>query len=255
MVSLPGREWRRREHEDVAGQPQFRYPAVLTLMLIAVVFLIAAPSADWTLAVGITIEGVAMVITVATSRERESVRLRRALVLGLVMVVAVLLVALGIAPRWLTALIALAVTAGVPIVLVSVVAGGVSFNALHPRHDGPAVAQPVQATTTVPASAKSAPIVPPVETPSAGSAFALLPTIAASSLPRAVEAAPPPPPIRRPPWTANARPRRGTGEAEPGTEAPVEPTTPPVAAVAAPVPVAPPPSAAPAPPRTGPDGF
>jgi hypothetical protein len=135
MVSLPGREWRRREHEDVAGQPQFRYPAVLTLMLIAVVFLIAAPSADWTLAVGITIEGVAMVITVATSRERESVRLRRALVLGLVMLVAVLLVALGIAPRWLTALIALAVTAGVPIVLIRGLlrllrVSGVTFNAV-----------------------------------------------------------------------------------------------------------------------------
>jgi hypothetical protein len=93
------------------------------------------------------------------------------------------------------------------IVLVSVVAGGVSFNALHPRHDGPAVAQPVQATA-VPASAKSVPLVPPAETPAAGSAFALLPTVAASSLPRAVEAAPPPPPVRRPPWTASPLPRR-----------------------------------------------
>ena len=43
----------------MAGQPQFRYPAVLTLMLIAVVFLIAAPNADWTVAVAITIEGAA----------------------------------------------------------------------------------------------------------------------------------------------------------------------------------------------------
>jgi hypothetical protein len=135
MVSLPGRDWLRGERKDVAGQPQFRYPAVLTLMLIAVVFLIAAPTADWTEAVGITIEGVAMVITVATSRERESVRLRRALVLGLAMVVAVLLVALGIAPRWLTALIALSVTAGVPIVLIRGLlrllrVSGVTFNAV-----------------------------------------------------------------------------------------------------------------------------
>jgi hypothetical protein len=135
MVSLPRRDWRRREQEDVAGQPQFRYPAVLTLMFIAVVFLIAAPAADWTQAVGITIEGMAMVLTVATSRERESVRVRRALVLGLVMLVAVLLVALGIAPRWLTALIALAITAGVPIVLVRGLlrllrVSGVTFNAV-----------------------------------------------------------------------------------------------------------------------------
>jgi hypothetical protein len=135
MSSPPGRDWLRREHEDVAGQPQFRYPAVLTLMLIAVVFLIAAPNADWTVALAITIEGAAMVLTVATSRERESVRLRRALVLGLAMVVAVLLVALGIAPRWLTALIALAVTAGVPIVLIRGLlrllrVSGVTFNAV-----------------------------------------------------------------------------------------------------------------------------
>lgn len=135
MVSLPGREWLRGEHEDVAGQPQFRYPAVLTLMFIAVVFLIAAPTANWALAVGVTIEGVAMVITVATSRERESVRRRRALVLGLVMIVAVLLVAFGIAPRWLTALFALAVTAGVPIVLIRGLlrllrTSGVTFNAV-----------------------------------------------------------------------------------------------------------------------------
>lgn len=134
-MSLSGRDWRRRERDDVAGQPQFRYPAVLTLMLIAVVFLIAAPAADWTLAVGITIEGVAMVIAVATSRERQSVRMRRALMLGLAMVVAVLLVALGIAPRWLAALIALAVTAGVPIVLIRGLlrllrVSGVTFNAV-----------------------------------------------------------------------------------------------------------------------------
>jgi Ion channel len=135
MSSPPGRDWLRREHEDVAGQPQFRYPAVLTLMLIAVVFLIAAPNADWTVAVAVTIEGAAMVLTVATSRARESVRLRRALVLGLAMVVAVLLVALGTPPRWLTALIALAVTAGVPIVLVRgllrlLKVSGVTFNAV-----------------------------------------------------------------------------------------------------------------------------
>jgi Ion channel len=135
MISLPGRDRLGREHEDVPGQPQFRYPAVLTLMLTAVVFLIAAPTADWTLAVGITIEGLAMVIAVATSRERESVRRRRALVLGLAMFVAVLLVALGIAPRWLTVLIALAITAGVPIVLVRglfrlLQVSGVTFNAV-----------------------------------------------------------------------------------------------------------------------------
>ncbi len=45
-MPLPGRDRLRREPEDVAGQPQFRYPAVLALMLIAVVFLIAVPSGN-----------------------------------------------------------------------------------------------------------------------------------------------------------------------------------------------------------------
>jgi Ion channel len=100
-----------------AHPPQFRYPAVLVLMLAAVVFLIAAPSADWSHAVGIAIEASALVLTVATSRERESVRRRRAITLGLAMIAAVILIAIGLLPGWLTALAAIFVTAGVPIAL------------------------------------------------------------------------------------------------------------------------------------------
>jgi hypothetical protein len=118
MDALPDQDAPPPDREDGAGQPQFRYPAVLALMLVAVVFLIAAPSTDWARAVGITIEGAALVIAVATSRERESVRRRNALALGLVMVAAVSLVAFGLAPRWLAAAMAIAVTAGVPIALV-----------------------------------------------------------------------------------------------------------------------------------------
>jgi hypothetical protein len=135
VFALSGRARLRPGGDDKAAGPQFRYPAVLALMLIAVVFLIAAPTANWARALGITIEGVALVITVATSRERESVRLRRAVVVGLAMVIAVLLIALGVAPRWLTALVAVAVTAGVPIVLVRGLlrllrTSGVTFNAV-----------------------------------------------------------------------------------------------------------------------------
>jgi hypothetical protein len=117
------------------GQPQFRYPAVLLLMMTCVVFLIAAPDTSASRAVGITIEGVALVLAVATSRARESVRLRRALVIGVVMVLAVVLIAVGTSPRWLTAIIAIAVTAAVPTVLVRGLlrllrASGVTFNAV-----------------------------------------------------------------------------------------------------------------------------
>jgi hypothetical protein len=120
---------------DNARQPQFRYPAVLALMLATVVFLIAAPAANWSSALGIAIEGAALVLTVATSRERESVRRRRAITLGLAMIAAVILIALGVLPKWLTAVAAILVTAGVPVALVRgllrlLSRDGVTFNAV-----------------------------------------------------------------------------------------------------------------------------
>jgi hypothetical protein len=97
--------------------PQFRYPAVLVLMLAAVVFLIAAPTTDWSRAGAIGIEGLALVVAVATSRERKAVRRRRAAGIGIAMIAAVLVSGLAGTPRWFTALLALAVTAGVPVAL------------------------------------------------------------------------------------------------------------------------------------------
>jgi hypothetical protein len=116
-VASPGGDTAPADGAANAGQPQFRYPAVLALMLAAVVFFVAAPSGNGSRALGITIEGLALVLTVATSRERESVRLRRAAALGLAMVAAIILIALGIAPRWLTSAVAILVTAGIPIAL------------------------------------------------------------------------------------------------------------------------------------------
>ena len=97
--------------------PQYRYFVVLALVFTTVVFLIAAPSADWARAAAIGIEGIALVVTVATSRKRVAVRHRRATWLGLAVIVVVLLIALGVVPRWLVALIAVCVTAGVPFAL------------------------------------------------------------------------------------------------------------------------------------------
>ena len=100
-----------------SSQPGFRYAAVLVLMFAAVVFLIAAAGAGWSRAVGLAIETVALVLTVATSRERESVRRRRALGIGVPLVAAVILTATGTAPFWLTAGAAVFVTAAVPFAL------------------------------------------------------------------------------------------------------------------------------------------
>jgi hypothetical protein len=120
---------------DKPGQPPFRYPAVLVLMLAAVVFLIAAPAANWSNAIGIGMEGVALVLTVATSRERESVRRRRAAAIGIAMIALIVLIALGAAPRWLTTSAAFVVTAGIPVAMARGLLrllrrDGVTFNAV-----------------------------------------------------------------------------------------------------------------------------
>ena len=98
--------------------PQFRYFAVLSLTLASVVFLIAAPSADLSRAVAIAIEGAALIVAVGTSRERETVRRRRATFVGIATVAVVLLIAVGVLPGWLIALIAVFVTTAVPVALV-----------------------------------------------------------------------------------------------------------------------------------------
>lgn len=106
------------EVEDGAVQPKFRYPAVLALTFVTTVFLIAAPTANWSRALAVAIEGGALVLTVATSRERASVRRHWSIVIGLGMVAIVILIAVGLAPKALTAAVAIVITAGVPVALV-----------------------------------------------------------------------------------------------------------------------------------------
>jgi Ion channel len=98
--------------------PQFRYIAVLVLTLAAVLFAITTPTTDWSRALIIASEGLALVITVATSRERSSLRRRRAAAVAATMIVGVILVALGVPPRWFTAAFAVVVTTAVPVALV-----------------------------------------------------------------------------------------------------------------------------------------
>jgi len=82
------------------------------------VFVIAAPSADWSRAVAIAIEGIALVFAVATAREREEVRRHRAVGVGVVMIVLIIMVATGAAPRWLTDAANVVITATIPVVIV-----------------------------------------------------------------------------------------------------------------------------------------
>jgi hypothetical protein len=118
MAELPSDAPVPAADDSAPGKPQFRYPAVLVLMITTVVFLIAAPTANWSRAVGLALEASALVITVATSRERESVRLRRAAALTAAVVAGVILVGLGDVPRWLLFAGAIVVTAAIPAALI-----------------------------------------------------------------------------------------------------------------------------------------
>ncbi len=58
--------------QPAADRPaQFRYGIVFLLTLALVVFVIAAPSANWSRAAALAIEGVALVFAIATARERN----------------------------------------------------------------------------------------------------------------------------------------------------------------------------------------
>ncbi len=107
-----------RDRESLADRPaQFRYGVVFLLTFALVVFVIAAPSADWSRAVALTTEGAALLVAVATARERKEVRHRNALVVGIAMLAVVVAVATGAVSRQLTDAVGAVVTAAVPVVI------------------------------------------------------------------------------------------------------------------------------------------
>jgi hypothetical protein len=135
VVGLPPGDSAPVEADGSPRQPQFRYPAVLALTFVTTVFLIAAPSAHWSTAVAVAVEGGALVLTVATSRERAVARRRWAVAISVGMIGIVTLIAAGIAPKWLIAVVAIVITAGVPVALVRGLlrllrTEGVTFNAV-----------------------------------------------------------------------------------------------------------------------------
>jgi Ion channel len=97
---------------------QFRYGVVLLLTLVVVVFVIAAPSANWSRATTLLIDGVALVFAIATTRERDEIRRRNAAITGLAMIVLILLAATGAAPRDLIDIANVIITTAIPIVIV-----------------------------------------------------------------------------------------------------------------------------------------
>jgi hypothetical protein len=76
-----------------AREAAYRYAAVLLLAFLLLVFVIVAPSADWSRAVAIALEAAALVVVVATSRDQP--RVRRARVLSAAVVALAFVAAVG----------------------------------------------------------------------------------------------------------------------------------------------------------------
>jgi hypothetical protein len=75
---------------------RYRYGAVFVLTLTLLAFVILAPAADWSRALALLLESAALVVAVATSRERRAVRRTRAVAAATVGAVAVIGVVVGV---------------------------------------------------------------------------------------------------------------------------------------------------------------
>jgi hypothetical protein len=105
-MTAPAASTRSFAPEDV---PAYRYGAVFVCAAAALVFLVVAPSTDWARAVALGLESLALLIAVATSRDRRSVRRARATIVAVSAVLLVAGVAAGaVAPAVATALSAFA---------------------------------------------------------------------------------------------------------------------------------------------------
>jgi Ion channel len=78
----------------------YRYGAVFACTAVVLVFLVVAPSADWSRAVALALQCLALIVTVATSRARRPERRARAAAVGAVAAVLVLGVGVGLVPAY-----------------------------------------------------------------------------------------------------------------------------------------------------------
>jgi Ion channel len=102
---------------DVRRPAGYRYGVVLALVFALLLFIILAPSGTWSRAVGLAIETAALVVAIATARERRAVRRRRALAAGGAAAVAVLGVAAGVVPGSVVVALAGLVAFAIPFAL------------------------------------------------------------------------------------------------------------------------------------------
>jgi hypothetical protein len=99
------------DQPGAGAEAGFRYGAALILTVVLVVFLIAAPSADWAEGIAVAIEGAVLTIVAATSRESAKTRWRLTLFCGGATVVVATLAAVGVLPEALVRVVAGLLTA------------------------------------------------------------------------------------------------------------------------------------------------
>jgi ion channel len=96
----------------------YRYGAVLALVFALLVLQIAAPSANWSRAIALGLQGMALMVVVATSRERATVRRDRTAMLGAGVLAVVVGVAFGAVPSVIVYGLGAVMGAIVPIALI-----------------------------------------------------------------------------------------------------------------------------------------
>src|SRR5690242_18295946 len=97
---------------------QFRYGAVLLLLVVLLVFAIVAPDADWAHAVDPALAGSALAVAVGTSRAKGEVRRVRAISVSVVALLVVVLVGTGVFGVDLTFAVTTLLLAAVPVSLL-----------------------------------------------------------------------------------------------------------------------------------------
>ena len=101
-----------------AMQRQYRYGAVLTLILTLVIFQVVAPDTHISRALDLALAGAALTVAVATSRAQGQVRHKRALLVSVVALLLVVGVATGVFGSSITFLVNTLLVALVPVTLV-----------------------------------------------------------------------------------------------------------------------------------------
>jgi hypothetical protein len=82
--------------EPAIAPARYRYGAVFGITLALLAFVILAPAEDWSRALALLLESAALIVAVATSRERPAVRRTRAVAIAAVGAIAVIGVGAGV---------------------------------------------------------------------------------------------------------------------------------------------------------------